>query len=236
MRRVAAICMKELQMYFYSPIVYVAFAFFFLITGFFFSSDFLSSQIVDVRPLFGNMMLVYLFVIPLITMRLVSDELRQGTDELLLTSPANIGEIIIGKYLATLTVQLLLSVCTLLYPLILSRYGTLDQPVLWMSMLSMFLLGAAMMAVGLFASTLTAHQMVSGIAGFGMILLLWLVDWLGESVYGKAKELLSYFSIAGRTVNFQKGIFDLAAVVFYITFIVVFLVLSIQVLERKRWR
>lgn len=236
MRRVAAICRKELQMYFYSPVAYVAFAFFFLIMGYFFSVDFLSSQVVDVRPLFGNMMLVYLFVIPLLTMRLVSDELRQGTDELLLTSPASIGEIVIGKYMATLVVQLLLSVGTLIYPLILSKYGTLDQPVLWLSWMSMFLLGAAMMSVGLFASTLTAHQMVSGIAGFGMILLLWLVDWMGDSVYGKAKELLQDFSIVGRTMNFQKGIFDLAAVIFYVTFIALFLILSIQLLQRKRWR
>jgi ABC-2 type transport system permease protein len=182
------------------------------------------------------MMLVYLFVIPLLTMRLVSDELRQGTDELLLTSPANIGEIILGKYLATLTVQLLMSVGVLLYPLILAKYGTLDQPVLWMSVLSMFLLGAAMMAVGLFASTLTAHQMVSGIAGFGLILMMWLVDWMGESVAGKIKDLLSQFSIVGRTTNFQKGVFDLTGIIFYITFIAMFIILSIQVLARKRWR
>jgi ABC-2 type transport system permease protein len=236
MRRVWAICRKELQMYFYSPVAYVAFAFFFLITGYFFSVDFLSSQVVDVRPLYGNMMLVFLFVIPLLTMRLVSDELRQGTDELLFTSPASIGEIIIGKYLATIVVMLLLTVCTLLYPLILSKYGTLDQPVLWLSVLSIFLLGAAMMAVGLFASSLTAHQMVSGIVGFVLILLLWLVDWLGESVFGKAKEWISLFSIVSRTNNFQKGIFDIAALVFYITFILMFVVLSINVLERKRWR
>ncbi|MCC2686573.1 MAG: hypothetical protein K0R75_3472 [Paenibacillaceae bacterium] len=236
MRRIAAICRKELQMYFFSPVAYVAFAFFFLITGYFFSVDFLSSRVVDVRPLFGNMMLVYLFVIPLLTMRLMSDELRQGTDELLLTSPASIGEIIIGKYLATLTVQLLMSVCVLLYPLILAKYGTLDQAVLWMSVLSMFLLGAAMMAVGLFASSLTAHQMVSGIAGFGMILLLWLVDWMGESMFGKAKDLLTEFSIVGRTTNFQKGVFDLTGVIFYLTFIALFIILSIQLLARKRWR
>lgn len=236
MRRVGAIFRKELQMYFYSPIVYVAFAFFFLITSFFFSADFLSSRIVDVRPMFGNMSLVFLFVIPLLTMRLISDELRQGTDELLLTSPASLWEIVIGKYVATVFVLFLLLAFSLVYPLILSNYGALDQPVLWLSLLSMFLLGASMMAVGMFASSLTSHQMVSGIVGFVMILLLWLIDWAGESMYGTIRELLSYFSIVGRTANFQRGIFDLSALLFFITFIVTFIILSIQVLERKRWR
>ncbi len=236
MRRTIAICKKELQMYFYSPVAYVAFAFYFVISGYFFSMNFLGSQVVDVRMLSGNTMVVFLFVIPLLTMRLVSDELRQGTDELLLTSPAGIGEIIVGKYLAALLVQLMLVVGSLLYPFIMSRYGDLDQPVLWMSMLSMFLVGAAMMAVGLFASSLSSHQMVAGIAGFALLLLLWMIDWLGESVAGSAKDWLIQFSIVGRSNNFNKGIFDLADFLFFIMFTAVFVLLSIQILERKRWR
>lgn len=236
MRKMMAICRKELQMYFYSPTAYVAFAFYFLLTGFFFYMTFVSSQTVDIRPMFGNFMLVFLFVIPLLTMRLVSDELRQGTDELLLTSPATITEIIVGKYMAAAFVQLILVGGTLVYPLILSSYGTLDQPVLWLSYLSIFLLGAAMMSVGLLASTLSAHQMVSGIAGFAMLLLLWLIEWLGEGVLSKAKDWLGQFSLIGRTTNLQKGVLDLPDVLFYVTFIIMFLVLSIQILERKRWR
>lgn len=236
MRRAWAICKKELQLYFYSPVAYVAFAFYFLISGYFFSMNFLSSQVVDVRMLSGNAMVVFLFVIPLLTMRLVSDELRQGTDELLLTSPAGIGEIIIGKYMSALIVQFMLVAGSLVYPLMMSRYGDLDQPILWLSMLSMFLIGAGMMAVGLFASSLSSHQMVAGIAGFAMLLLLWMIDWLGDSVAGKAKEYLIQFSLVGRTNNFNKGIFDLADFLFFIMFTIVFVLLSIQILERKRWR
>ncbi|WP_409343833.1 ABC transporter permease [Paenibacillus sp. MBLB4367] len=236
MRRMFAICRKELQMYFYSPTAYVAFAFYFLISGYFFSASFIGSMTTDVRLLFGNIMVVYLFVIPLLTMRLVSDELRQGTDELLLTSPASITEIIGGKFLAALTVQITLVVVSLIYPWIMSAYGPIDQPVLWLSYLSLFLLGATMMAVGLFASTLSAHQMVSGIVAFAMLLLLWMIDWLGDSMLTSAKDVLQQFSIVGRTANLQKGVFDLPDVLFYVTLIVVFLVLSVQVLERKRWR
>ncbi|SCW70308.1 ABC-2 type transport system permease protein [Paenibacillus tianmuensis] len=237
MRRTLAIAKKELQMYFYSPIAYAAFAFFFVIAGYFFSVNFLyPPYIVDVRPIFGTVVFIFLFIIPLLTMRLVSDELRMGTDELLLTSPASISEIVIGKYLAALVVQLLLVVGSLIYPLILSAYGTLDQPVLWMSYLAMFLLGAAMMSVGLFASSLSAHQMVSGIACFVLLFVFWTIEWLGDTIGGKVKDYLGTFSIVGRTVDFQKGVLDFADVLFYVTFIAVFVVLSIQVLERKRWR
>ncbi|MDQ1911339.1 ABC transporter permease subunit [Paenibacillus sp. GD4] len=237
MRRTLAITKKELQMYFYSPVAYAGFAFFFLIAGYFFSANFLyPPNIIDVRPVVGTISFVFLFIIPLLTMRLVSDELRQGTDELLLTSPISITEIVTGKYLAALTVQLLLVVGSLLYPLIMSLYGTLDQPQLWLSYLAMFLMGAAMMSVGLFASSLSSHQMVSGIVAFAILLVFWTIEWLGDTVGGKIKDFLGMFSIVGRANDLQKGVLDFTDVLFYITLILVFIVLSIQVLERKRWR
>jgi ABC-2 type transport system permease protein len=190
----------------------------------------------DIRSILGNTSFIYLFIIPLLTMRLISDELRQGTDELLLTSPASITEIIVGKYLAALIVQGVLVIGTLVYPLIMSSFGTLDKPILWLSFLSMFLLGAALMAVGLFASALSANQMVAGIVGFSMMILLWMIDFLGGSSQTSGKDWLGQFSIIGRTGNLQKGVFDLSDVLFYISFIVVFILLSIQLLDRKRWR
>jgi ABC-2 type transport system permease protein len=186
-----AICRKELQLYFFSPVSYVAFAIYFVITGYFFSGQFLASGLVDVRVIFNYMTLVFLFIVPLLTMRLISDELRHGTDELLLTSPANLAEIVFGKYLSTLIVLFMLTGGSLLYPLILAQFGDLDQPVLWLSYLSIFLLGAAMMAVGLFASSLTLHQMVAGIVSFSVLLLLWLIDLLGGSLLSDWRDALN---------------------------------------------
>jgi ABC-2 type transport system permease protein len=184
----------------------------------------------------GNTTFIFLFIIPLLTMRLVADEFRQGTDELLLTSPAGIGEIIVGKYLATLVVQFLLVVISLIYPLIMSGFGKLDQPILWLSYLSMFLLGSAMMAIGLFASSLTSNQMVAGIAGFVIMLILWMIDWLSGSFGGKLKDWIGQFSLNAHTANLQKGVLHGGDILFYVTLAAVFIVLSIQVLERKRWR
>jgi ABC-2 type transport system permease protein len=236
MHRAWAICRKELQLYFFAPTSYIAFAVYFLISGFFFGLYFLGSLSMDVRPLIGTITFIYLFIIPLLTMRLISDELRQGTDELLLTSPASITEIIAGKYLAALIVQGVLVIGTLVYPLIMSSFGTLDQPILWLSYLSMFLLGAALMAVGLFASALSANQMVAGIVAFSLMILLWMIDYMGGSSATSGKDWLTQFSIIGRTTNLQKGVFDLSDVLFFVSFILVFILLSIQLLDRKRWR
>lgn len=238
MRRTLAICSKELQLYFYSPTAYVAFAFYVLLSSIMFYLNFVltPTTIVDARLVVGNTTFIYLFIIPLLTMRLVSDEFRHGTDEMLLTSPAGIGEIVMGKFLATLTLQLLLVVCSLIYPWIMSSFGHLDPSILWLSYLSMFLLGAAMMAIGLFASTLSSNQMVAGIAGFVILLLLWIIDWAGEGFGGKLKDWIYQFSLTQRQVNLQKGVFHLGDVLFFVLLTAVFIVLSIQTLERKRWR
>lgn len=238
MRRALAICNKELQLYFYSPIAYVAFAVYVLLSSAMFYMNFVlvSTSIVDARLVVGNTTFIFLIIIPLLTMRLVTEEFRHGTDELLLTSPASITEIVLGKYMAALVLLLMLVVFSLIYPWIMSGFGDMEASVLWLSYLSMFLLGAAMMAVGLFASTLSNNQMVAGIVGFVILLLLWIIDWAGEGFGGKLKEWIGQFSLTGRQLNLQKGVLHLADVLFFVMLAAVFVVLSIQTLERKRWR
>jgi ABC-2 type transport system permease protein len=233
-----AVYRKELQLFFYSPTSYVAFAVYVLMSSIFFYLAFVLTQpsTVDIRGIVGNTTFIYLFIVPLLTMRLIADEFRHGTDELLLTSPASLTEIVVGKYAAALTVQLMLVVTSLVYPLIESQYGTMDKPVMWLSYLSMFLLGGAMMAVGLFASSLSANQMVAGIVSFVLLLVLWLVDFLGDAFGGKLKDIFTQFSLTSRVANLQKGVLNGSDVLFYVTLAALFLLLSIQVLERKRWR
>jgi ABC-2 type transport system permease protein len=237
-RRVLAICRKELQAYFYSPIVYTAFAFFALVSGIMFYLNFVAYQpsIVDVRIALGNMMFILLFVVPLLTMRLMADEFRHGTDELLLTSPAGIGEIVVGKYLAALTVHFMLVVFSFVYAIILMQFGTIDQPIMWLSYLSVFLMGAAMMAMGLFASSLSSNQMVGGIAAFVILLLFWLLDSIAAGFSGGLKDILMQFSLVDRTMNLQRGILHGPDIMYFVGLTIVFLVLSAQVLQRKRWR
>lgn len=238
MRRMFAICSKELQAYFYSPVMYVAFAFYALITGIMFYLNFVAIQpsIVDVRITLGDMMFVYLFIIPLLTMRLMADEFRQGTDEMLLTSSASLGEIVLGKYMAAMAINILLIVFSFIYAMIMSLYGTLDQPTLWLSYLAVFLLGGAMMAIGLFASSLSNNQMVGGIISFVLLLLLWLLDVIASAFSGSLHDLIAQFSLSSRTINLQRGILHGPDIIYYVGITGLFLLLSIQVLLRKRWR
>src|SRR5690606_27808423 len=173
---------------------YVAFAFFFVVMGYLFSTAFLGSQAVREEYVYQSASFLFLFITPLLSMRLVSEELRQGTDELLFTSPLTVFHIVIGKYLAAVTVVLMILAISLIYPWILTRYGDLDWGLLAAAYLGLFLIASAMMAVGLFASSLSSHQMVSGIVAFALLLGFWILETASDVFYGVSREVLSSFS------------------------------------------
>ncbi|NGZ76645.1 ABC transporter permease [Saccharibacillus alkalitolerans] len=237
MNRILAISGKELRLYFLTPTSYFAFAIYILMSSFMFYVDFVTYQpsIIDYRLILSDMLFMLLIVVPILTMRLISEEFRQGTDELLLTSPASVTEVVLGKYLASLGVLLMLLVCNLVYPAIMSLFGNLNMLTLWLSLLGVFLMGASMMAIGLFASALSQHQMVSAVAGFVLLLLF----WLAGSMTSQNETLSAWiqpFSLPDRISNLTKGVINGPDVIFYVSLAVLFVVLSIQVIERKRWR
>ncbi|MCM3785854.1 ABC transporter permease subunit [Neobacillus mesonae] len=236
MKRMLAIFYKELQAYFLAPTTYFAFAVYVLLSSllFFMSFVYYQPSIVDYRLVLGDTISLLLYVVPLLTMRLIAEEFRQGTDELLMTSPSSVMEIVFGKYLASLVILLVLILCSLTYPLLMSFYGDINETTVWLSALGLFLLGAAMMAIGMFASSLSQHQMVSAVAGFILLFVLWMMD----SFSGNATvtQWLEPFSLSSRFMNFTKGVISGPDVIFYLTLAAVFLMLSIQGIERKRWR
>ncbi|MFD1886484.1 ABC transporter permease subunit [Paenibacillus wenxiniae] len=239
MKRMWAICSKELQLYFFNPTSYFAIAVYVLLSSIMFYVSFVVYQpsIIDYRLVLGDTMFMLLIVIPLLTMRLMSEEFRQGTDELLLTSPVTATEIVLGKYLASLGLLVVLLLCNMVYPLTMSFFGKLDVTLLLLSVLGVFLLGAAMMAIGLFASSLSQHQMVSAVIAFVILLMLWLMDSFASGATGSSlQQWLSPFSLSGRLNNLIKGVLHGPDLLYYITLAALFLVLSIQIVERKRWR
>ncbi|MDA8351745.1 MAG: ABC-2 transporter permease [Firmicutes bacterium] len=236
MRKIWSLFRKELQLYLFSPTSYVAFAFFFLVLGYLFSTAFLGIQRVEERLVYNSMSLLFLFVTPMITMRLLSEELRQGTDELLFTSPVNVLQVVAGKYLASVTVVLFLLAVSLVYPLILTMYGSVDWGKLSAAFLGVFLLASAMMAVGIFASSLSASQMVAGITSFAILLAFWLIQTLSDALYGGSRELFQKFSPIFHLNDFEQGIVDMSHVLYYFVFVFLFLGLSVQSLEKRRWR
>lgn len=236
MKRMLAIFYKELQSYFLAPTTYFAFAVYVLLSSFLFFMSFVYYQpsIVDYRLVLGDTISLLLYVIPLLTMRLIAEEFRQGTDELLMTSPSSVLEIVFGKYLASLVILLALIMCSLTYPLLMSFYGDINETTVWVSLLGLFLLGAAMMAIGMFASSLSQHQMVSAVAGFIILFVLWMLDSFGGNAAITA--WLEPFSLSSRFMNFTKGVVSGSDVIFYLTLTALFLTFSIQGVERKRWR
>lgn len=235
MRRFSAIFRKEMLAYFTSPTSYAAFSVYVLISGIMFYLNFVLFQpsIVDFRLVTGNTTFMYIFIIPLLTMRLFADEFRHGTDELLLTSPARLGEIVLGKYAAACVLMVVLVGFSLVYPFVMSFFGTLDMRVLLTSVLGLLLLTIAMASIGLFASALSEHQMVTAIAAFVILLMFWLLDGIPSSAVG---DWIAPFSMNNRLQSFMKGVLNGPDVLFFLTLAIVFVVLSIQVLERKRWR
>ncbi len=196
MRNVLIIARKELRSYFASPIAYLLLTMFALIFGFFFWNSLgyfvlmgMESQMrgqmmpmnlneMIIRPLLSNVGVIGLFFIPMITMRLFAEEKRSGTIELLATSPVRDIEIIIGKWLAALSLYACMLLVAAVNFAFLFKYGKPDWKPLLIGYLGLLLQAGALLAIGTFISTLTKNQIIAGAATFGVCLLLWVLEWV----------------------------------------------------------
>lgn len=182
--------------------------------------------------LLGNAAVVLLLVVPLLSMRLVSEERRARTLTLLFSAPVSMSEIVLGKYLGFMLFLLVIVALTALMPLSLLVGGTLDPGMFAAGLLGLVLLLGAFAAVGLFMSTLTHHPAVAGIGAFGLLLLFWVIDWSGQGTSGSS--VLGYLSLLNHYEPFLRGVFDSADAFYYALFIVAFLALSVRRLDSER--
>lgn len=248
------ICNKELQSYFRSPIAYTVIALWALIGGFFFyfglsffvqrsmeSAMMGQSMPMDinewiVRPLLSNVNVVALFLIPMITMRLFAEEKRSGTIELLMTSPINDIEIVMGKWLAAVGLYTIMLFVSMLHMAILFRYGQPDWRPLVVGYLGLLLQGGCLLAIGTFVSTCTSNQIVAGAIGFAISLLLFVLNWVSEFGSSVTERVIGYFSVQAHFESFSKGVIDSKDIIFYATMIILGLFLTSRSLESVRWR
>lgn len=253
--RVWAIYKKELRLYFTSPVAYVLLTIFLLIAGYFFYSIFafftrasmqaamnpqmgrdLNVTESVLRPLFANLSVILLLLMPLLTMRLFAEERRAGTIELLLTYPVRDGAVLVGKYLAAFTVYVVMIAGTLLYPLLLVIVrATPEWGPLATGYLGLLLMGAMFLAVGVFASSLTENQIVAAIVTFGLLLMFWIIGWTAEIVGGPLGTVLTHLSILEHNDTFAKGVLDTKDIIYYINFTALALFLTLRSLEARRW-
>ncbi len=254
--RIWAIVKRELDSYFASPIAYVILAIFALLTGYFFYVriqlyNFLSLQFMRyqgeipalnignfiIQPLYANLGVILLLLIPIITMKSYAEEKRNGTKELIMTSPVTLTEIVLGKFISACLVFITMLVLTLSVPIILGSYASSDTGIMITTYLGMFLLGASMISVGMFASSITENQIVAAVITFGILLLFWTIGWVSHSASPAMSAFLVYMSLIDR--HFQdllKGLIDTRDLVYYISFTFFFLFLTHRVLESERWR
>jgi ABC-2 type transport system permease protein len=228
---------REIGSYFTSPVAYIVMAVFFFYSGTFFVGYNFSGQTTNsLSPVFSNMMVIIIYLTPIISMKTFSDEKRLHTDQALLTSPVRLTEIVIGKYLGAL---FLYAVCCAIFPLyglIISFFGKPDWAVIICTEFGIFLLGAALIAIDVFISSLTESQAIAAIVGIavgivslnpGVITDVFKIDWLTNA--------LNTISFTERCANFTFGMFDLRGVVFFLSVIVLFNFLTVRVLDRRRW-
>jgi ABC-2 type transport system permease protein len=246
---------KEMRLFFGSPVAYVVFTFFLLISGWFFSQIFLyysdismrsfmqpgmaqSLNITEsvMRPLFTNMSVVLLFFMPMLTMRLFAEEKKSGTMELLLTYPVRDGEVLAGKFLAAAALYVILLGLTLVYPGLIAYFTRVEWGPILTGYLGLVLTGATFLAVGVLISSLTENQIVAGFGTFGVLLGLWIIGWGAEFAGGNLRAVLQYLSITEHMDTFSRGLIDTKDLVYYGSAIALALFLTLSSLDSKRWR
>jgi ABC-2 type transport system permease protein len=231
-----AIARKELRILFLSPLAWVFLAAFLFLGGVFFHLGLAVSGEASMRPVLGNLAIVLLFCLPLVTMRTFSEETRVGTLELLMTAPIPLGALILGKWLATLALCGALLLLTLPYPAILFLYGTPDPGALFTAYLSLGLLCAAFSAAGLFVSSVARDQMVAGVGTVLLLLPFWLADAARDLLPDWLGPVLDRLSLLEHVRGFSRGVVDTADLVWFAGFTGVFLFLTWRSLESRRWR
>jgi ABC-2 type transport system permease protein len=186
-----------------------------------------------VTPLYGNAGIILLLVTPLLTMRLICEERRNKTLTLLLSAPISTVDIIIGKYLGSLGLLLLLVCLITLMPLSLLIGGELDMGKLFANFLALLLLVSAFTATGLFMSTVASHPTIAAMGTFGILLLLWILDW-SAGMKEQRSELFEYLSILRHFQNLQSGLISSVDISYFLLFTATFILLSIRSLDNDR--
>jgi ABC-2 type transport system permease protein len=279
-RNALAIAWREIRTYFTSPLAYVVMGVFLLLSGYMFwaslvrfsdlclrfgNNPYVFNQLnlndMVIRPLFGSMSVVFLLMIPVVTMRLLAEERKSGTSELLFTCPITTGQVVLGKYLGAAALLAVMLLVTLSYPLLIRGASARpDMEPALVGYLGVLLMGLSFLGIGLLISAMTENQIIAAVGAFGALLMLWSIGWIADSatstlagvlnsvtfgLWEKAGlglggptlgDLLNRLSIMEHFQDFRKGLLNTEHVVFYLSVVFVSLFLTQRVLESQKWR
>ncbi|MHB8764668.1 MAG: ABC transporter permease [Deferrisomatales bacterium] len=254
MSAVATIALKELRSYLVSPVAYVVGTVFLVVTGLFFTNiltwySMQSFQLLQFQgPMeqlnvnrlvfeqtFYNVAVTLLLLVPIVTMRLLAEERRGRTAQLLFTSPVRLGAIVAGKFAAAVLLLAGILLLTLYMPLLVWAYGSLEWGPIWAGYLGLVLLIGAFVSFGLLASSLTENQVVAAVITFGTLLVFWLMGWAAQLGGGLA-PVFAHLSIITHLEGFLRGVIEVKAVAYYLSVTALGLFLTHRVLDSNRWR
>ena len=221
-----AVMKKELKSYFYSPIGYIFIGLFMLMTSIFFYLNIIVNASLNFEYMFYSLASVITFIIPLLTMRMFSEESKNGTYQLLVTSPKSLFSIVMGKLLSAIVVLLITEVLSLLYFIILMFFGAPDIKVALTTLLGFLLLGMGYISFGMFASSITENQIVAGVITISFFISMWFLPQLNSA--------FSAFSLIGMFDKFPAGFIPLDYLITFITFTLLFIALTLIMLQRKK--
>lgn len=231
----SAIIKRELQAYFTSPIAYVVISVFFFFSGLSFQ-NLLYYDSANISYVFSSMFTIMLFVLPILTMRLLSEEKKQKTDQALLTAPISVWQIVTGKYVAAEIIFLLSMVIYLPMTIVIASFTAVQWGMIFCNLLGMFLLGSALIAIGLFVSSITESQIVAAVGGIAIGLFINMMDSLTSAInIDFITDLINSISFMNRFQNFYSGIINLSDLVFYISVVFLFIFITTRIIDRKRW-
>jgi len=230
------IARRELQAYFNSPVAYIVVTVFLVLSGYLFFTQALLGGQADMRPFFNLAPLLFIFFAPAITMRLLAEEHRVGTIQLLVTLPLRDRDVVLGKFLGALGLLATAIGLTLFYPLTLSRLGDLDNGAVIGGYLGLLLMGGGYLAIGLMASAWTRNQIVAFIVAFGISFALFLMGRLGPLVPASLAPVLEYMSLTAHFENIARGVIDTRDVLYYLSLIGGCLFVAAQSLASRQWR
>ena len=230
-----AILKRELSAFFASPIGYIYLAVFYVFSGYFFFGV-LYSNTPSLSNVFNGMFTIIMLLIPILTMRLLSEDRKNKTDQALLTAPINLISLVMGKFLSALIVYALGVAITLVYAIIIATFARPDWMVICGNIVGMLLLGAALIAIGMFISALTENQVIAAVGGFAAGFSLILVDSLSTLVtIDWLSSFISGLSFMVRYDEFTSGILDISNVLFFVSVCAVFIFFTVRVFEKRRW-
>ncbi len=235
MNNILTIYKKELRSYFSSPVAYIVLTVFLIITGWFFTSNLFLGGVVTMRNVFDIIPFIFLFFIPAITMRSFAEEKKTGTIELLLTKPITDLDIVIGKFLAALTLTAVALLFTWIYVISLTFIGKLDFGAVTGAYLGLLLMAGVYVSIGIFASSLTHNQVVAFIISFLIVFALFMLNKVLLFLPSGLASIFEYLSIDYHFGNIARGVLDTRNLIYYFSGILIFILLTKTSLESRRW-